>query len=710
MSECSTWKVATVAMLIMLVISISGCIMSNKPEKHEPVQTPPSLPPEAQGTVEKHPPEKGKVNIILTGSSYKKAMGGGKGAFRTGQDADIVLGWFGFNNSGGSLFFNHPMGIASDGKHLLLADTRNNRILIWNHLPTSNEPPDIVLGQKDFYSCEPGMAKDKLRWPVDVATDGKRVIVADTYNNRVLIWNDFPTENGEPADIVLGQDDFTTWKTDISRITWPWSVWTDGEKLIVTSTRGASVLIWNKFPTRNNQPPDVILTNKDFGTPRNIESDGETYLIIGDHNAKGTGRGGNFVWLSFPKSGNEDYDIYLGGEVLWSSEVIGDDFYGIENHRPVFVRNFRSLRGGLDLMELERQGIVRAFKTITLENGDGSDAVYVNDGKQEITYISLYNGGRVVGYLGKPEDRKPDFTIGSKDVLVNPFTDVHYFVDGGKPVSDGKSLVVLAGYNRRIEVWKDIPDESGALPDIIYELNFEPISGEFYKGKFYVIGRGGDGGGGLAIWSNITGGKQPDVIINREFAGIDLIEARDITFDDKYAYLLANGKMYIFKQPFSLDSRPIKEMEFDPYCPLTSIQSNGENLAAVSACSEVIIFDVDTILSQKPNFVRLSGFNLPEDAFIDKDRLFVADTCFNRVLIWDKIPERGDKKPDVVLGQDSFDRDLPPKYTRDGLFWPGGVWFDGNYLWVVEYKFSNRILRFSPQGTGEKETASEKAG
>lgn len=361
-------------------------------------------------------------------------------------------------------------------------------------------------------------------------------------------------------------------------------------------------------------------------------------------------------------------------------------------------------------MELERQGIVRAFKTITLENGDGSDAVYVNDGKQEITYISLYNGGRVVGYLGKPEDRKPDFTIGSKDVLVNPFTDVYYFVDGGTPVSDGKSLVVLAGYNRRIEVWKDIPDESGALPDIIYELNFEPISGEFYKSKFYVIGRGGDGGGGLAIWSNITGGKQPDVIINREFAGIDLIEARDITFDDKYAYLLANDKMYIFKQPFSLDSRPIKEMEFDPCCPLTSIQSNGENLAAVSACSEVIIFDVDTILSQKPNFVRLSGFNLPEDAFIDKDRLFVADTCFNRVLIWDKIPERGDKKPDVVLGQDSFDRDLPPKYIRDGLFWPGRVWFDGNYLWVVEYKFSNRILRFSPQGTREKETAPEKAG
>ena len=111
------------------------------------------------------------------------------------------------------------MDIASDGKHLLLADTRNNRILIWNHLPTSNEPPDIVLGQEDFYSNEPGTSRSKLRWPVSVATDGKRVIVADTYNNRILIWNSFPTRNGQPADIVLGQDSFEEWRPGL--IVWP---------------------------------------------------------------------------------------------------------------------------------------------------------------------------------------------------------------------------------------------------------------------------------------------------------------------------------------------------------------------------------------------------------------------------------------------------------------------------------------------------------
>jgi len=100
------------------------------------------------------------------------------------------------------------MDIASDGRHLLLADTRNNRILIWNHLPTGNEPPDVVLGQPNFGANAPGTSRSKLRWPVSVATDGEHIIVADTYNNRVLIWNRFPERNGTPADIVLGQDSF----------------------------------------------------------------------------------------------------------------------------------------------------------------------------------------------------------------------------------------------------------------------------------------------------------------------------------------------------------------------------------------------------------------------------------------------------------------------------------------------------------------------
>ena len=36
-------------------------------------------------------------------------------------------------------------------------------------------------------------------------TFGDQLFVADSGNNRVLIWNSIPTENGAPADVVLGQ-------------------------------------------------------------------------------------------------------------------------------------------------------------------------------------------------------------------------------------------------------------------------------------------------------------------------------------------------------------------------------------------------------------------------------------------------------------------------------------------------------------------------
>jgi len=39
--------------------------------------------------------------------------------------------------------------------------------------------------------------------------DGK-LYVADSGNNRVLIWNTFPSGNNVSADVVIGQPDFVT--------------------------------------------------------------------------------------------------------------------------------------------------------------------------------------------------------------------------------------------------------------------------------------------------------------------------------------------------------------------------------------------------------------------------------------------------------------------------------------------------------------------
>ena len=40
--------------------------------------------------------------------------------------------------------------------------------------------------------------------------EGPQLLVCDYGNSRVLIWNSLPTMNGQPADIELGQLNFTS--------------------------------------------------------------------------------------------------------------------------------------------------------------------------------------------------------------------------------------------------------------------------------------------------------------------------------------------------------------------------------------------------------------------------------------------------------------------------------------------------------------------
>lgn len=112
---------------------------------------------------------------------------------------------------------SYPSGVWSDGKRLVVVDTMDNRVLIWNTFPTSNfQPADVVLGQSDF-THDSGNASlsgalypsaQTLYIPTRVWSNGLQLIVTDTDNNRVLVWNNFPTTNFQPADVVLGQATF----------------------------------------------------------------------------------------------------------------------------------------------------------------------------------------------------------------------------------------------------------------------------------------------------------------------------------------------------------------------------------------------------------------------------------------------------------------------------------------------------------------------
>lgn len=104
----------------------------------------------------------------------------------------------------------HPTDVWSDGERLAVVDQGNNRVLLWNRLPReSGTRADVVLGQLDFNVGAAATTEAGLNAPAAVASDGRTLFVADERNHRVLGWTPFPAASGQPANLVLGQSDFS---------------------------------------------------------------------------------------------------------------------------------------------------------------------------------------------------------------------------------------------------------------------------------------------------------------------------------------------------------------------------------------------------------------------------------------------------------------------------------------------------------------------
>ena len=91
-------------------------------------------------------------------------------------------------------------------------------------------PADLVLGQQNFVTQEAGSGLNQFDFPAQlVITPDNKLLVADSNNDRILVWTSFPTTSGEPADYAIPITNYVDMNNS-----WPWGVWSNGEKTIVT--------------------------------------------------------------------------------------------------------------------------------------------------------------------------------------------------------------------------------------------------------------------------------------------------------------------------------------------------------------------------------------------------------------------------------------------------------------------------------------------
>lgn len=613
--------------------------------------------------------------------SYRRATARTGGAFRTGQDADILLSGIDFNNSGGPRLYNHPTGVATDGTRLLLTDRFNNRVLVWTSLPNSEaDDPNLVLGQPDFAQNNPGTGRNQLNWPGAVAvTPGGKVVVADSYNDRLLIWNSFPTRNQQPADIVIGS------------VTWPWGVWTDGNRLVATMTQGGAALFWNAFPTVDNQTPSLRLTaGGNFGTPRTITSNGER-LIIGDHNARNVGDEiAAHAWRAFPtadRTGDFVLRDPLDGRYAWLS--------GAFTRAGELVLLGRYLHVWSSFPDGETTPPRLSITSFPFTGGDGSSVAIAGD----TVFVAMYNGNRIVVYRGVPDsDREPDFAVGSPDVCTNTLQ-TRYIVTNGVPASNGRNLLISSDFDRRIYVWRDLPDESGAPPDVVIRTPDAMWDNDIWNDTFVTAGQNH-----VYVWrSPPLYGERPDVILGPTVGSAEFRQLKGVALDDRYLYVADNqtGKLWIWEGIPTEGQNPKYAWDI---AGVDRLDSDGRYLAVNVTLDKIVrVFRVADLGATPSPYVTLrptannAVFNLQMHAVVGDNMLMVADTGFSRVQVWTSMESAAaGRAADIVLGEASL-TDQKPELGRNKVFWPGALSYDGTYLWMGEYKFSNRVLRFSRQ-------------
>jgi sugar lactone lactonase YvrE len=97
-----------------------------------------------------------------------------------------------------------------------VADTDNNRVLIYNIPFSTDESASVVLGQADFTHNAPLSISASSMSPYAIVADSSsNLYVADIGNCRVLQFKP-PFTNGMNASVVIGEPDFTTGTCGIS--------------------------------------------------------------------------------------------------------------------------------------------------------------------------------------------------------------------------------------------------------------------------------------------------------------------------------------------------------------------------------------------------------------------------------------------------------------------------------------------------------------
>ncbi|UCE47327.1 MAG: hypothetical protein JSW47_17200, partial [Phycisphaerales bacterium] len=157
-------------------------------------------------------------------------------------------------------------------------------------------------------------------------------------------------------------------------------------------------------------------------------------------------------------------------------------------------------------------------------NGDGPDAV-VAGGRM---YVCNYNGNNVLGWNSMPtrSDQPPDFSLGSETPEQDTLA-ANFFITNPVVATDGRSLFISSDFDRKLHVWRRLPNESGARPDVTYSLPDAPWDNALCGQTLVLAGKQT-----VMVWRKLPlNGDLPDITFTGGIGSVRFHELTGAAFD-----------------------------------------------------------------------------------------------------------------------------------------------------------------------------------
>jgi|GEM_PF-682890 len=652
-------------------------------------------------------------------------------------------------NSGVAAGLNAPLAMGVTGGKYYIVDTGNSRIKFYDSEPTIAFPtaPAFVLGQQNTSGMigSNDVSGSSMSAPSSVTKCGDKLVVADTANHRVLIWNAMPTASGQSADKVLGQLNMTlalanrgNLAPDGGTLSSPYGVVCyevgTAKMLFVSDSGNHRVLVWNSLDSlQNGQVANQVLGQATAFVGTKNRTDTVTPAQNSMRQPTGLAISGTKLFIADTSNNRviaydlPTVDTNLSMESATASLVLGQLNYSSSASAATTMYAPEGIAANSSsLLVADRaQNRILIYSSVptavtspdlvigqpdlatTTANNTGSGAIRNNKSLSSPRGVSFI--GNKVAVTDTSNSRILVFNVVptgnhvSANLIIGQIDETLAISNSESSISatqinplrlfaDAQRLIVPDGHRHRVLIWNTFPTSSNQAPDFVLgqedftsgaanknttpacdSLN-TPTSAFWDGSRLYV---GDEGNNRVMIWNaaSIANGADADVILGQP--DCSTVTSGNSTQTAKFSS--PRGVYVVGRTLFVSDNLNNRVQGF-------TWAENGSLTTGQNAT-----FSIMQSASCLNNWISLSK---PEQAFSFGTKLFIPDRSRHRLIVFNSIPDATTPCPDAYeLGQVSY---ASSGITYANISNVGGGAFDadGN-MYMVDRGNNNRIEKWN---------------